>query len=259
MFVLAGFSLWIACRRPALESRWARQTIVIDGDIADWKEVELQRFEKWNASFGVCNTAEDLYFSMVFLDPRLAMMAGTRGLVLEFRDPDSKKPILDLAFTGIDTFGSSLEPRDSFWESLTQDQKQRFIERQISQANRIAITRNGQTVRIPSDGSSGAAAARIDTKGFQGFEWRIPIGENGKNAFSLDRGPGKSVLVGVHLGDQKGRDTPGMTVPGENRREGGGMTGGMSMSPMSGQTHGLSPESVFGKKHVWFFLTLATQ
>ena len=254
LVVLTNLSLLVACRRPALESLPARQPIVIDGDDADWKAVPSQRFEKWNVAFGICNTAEDLHFSMVFLDPRLAMMAGTRGLMLEFRNPDSEESIFDLHYTGIDTFGSALEPGDSFWESLTPDQKKRFQERRVSDMNTITITRQGQSIRIPPDGSFGIAAARLDTKGFHGFEWRIPIRQDGNDTYSLGLDPGRTVLVGIRLGDQKREDTPGMTVPGGSKMGERGMMGNLPM-PGSGRT--ASPESPFGQKHVWFTLTLS--
>ena len=115
------------CRSPEFQSQWVDQLITIDGIDTDWNDVPLHQIESWSSSLKICN--DDTYFYMLlkFEDPFLAMTLRSGGISLQFARQKETDLYFELSYTGSDTIGSALQPRDSFWQLLNSDQKKRFF------------------------------------------------------------------------------------------------------------------------------------
>jgi hypothetical protein len=223
--VLLAQIILLSCEQLSLESHWTNQPIVIDGKDAEWQSIPLHRFESWDISLGVCNDGGYLYMLFYFENPMLMMAAGTRGIVLEFINSNSREEMFKLQYTGIDTLGSASEPEDSFWLCLNPDQRKQFMNQQAVMKNRITVTVNRNSVRIPPDGTQGVSAARVYHRTFCGYEWCIPIQKNENRPYALGVDLGDSVNVRIRLGEQESDRASDKMVPT------GAMAGG---SPMGG-------------------------
>jgi hypothetical protein len=192
--ILAG------CRNPVIQSQWVEEPITIDGKNTDWDSISLHKVDTWNASMGFCNDAGFLYILIHLEDPMLAMRVRTGGIVLVFRHQDENEPVLEFRFTGTDTIGPGSKPGDSFWEILNSDQKRRFMTRKGMIENMITLIKDGQSERVPSDGSKGLSATRIRRQGFYGYEFKIPILAEQTGIYTLGVSSGASFNFGIRLG-----------------------------------------------------------
>ncbi len=225
LFILSLLLMFLSgCEPLLLKSHWTNQPIVIDGNNADWQAVPMDRLESWDVSLGVCNDAGYLYLLLSFENPMLMMAGGTRGIALEFIDSRTHEVIFRFHYTGMDSLAPAFEPEDSFWQCLNPDQKKQFMAQRTILKDRIVVTKNRSTVKIPADGSQGLSAARVYHPMFCGYELRIPIRKNGDSPYALDTGLGETVNIKIRLDEQKAKDESVNMSP----------MGGMSGTPPMG-------------------------
>jgi hypothetical protein len=221
----------VGCRTPVFESQWPEGDIVIDGESTDWETVSSHGLGSLDATMGLCNNSEYLYLLLSIEEPLLTRGARAKGMALEFAGRDEKNLIFELHYSGGGAIQSVSEPRDSFWESLTPDQKKRYLSHQTEIMNMITIVERGRSVRIPPDGTQGISAARIDRPGLLGFELKIPLHEDAGKPYALGVDQGDRIHIGIRLGAE------GSSEPSEATRSSGGIPAGL---PMGGH-RGLSP------------------
>ena len=77
--MLGFFMLIIFQCSPTLESHYIKNSIHIDGNIADWQN-EINYLEKGKLAVSASNTDEKLYLCMVSMDPRRTEALFQRGL-----------------------------------------------------------------------------------------------------------------------------------------------------------------------------------
>ena len=225
------------CKDIVLESHWAAQPVSIDGGDADWETVPLQTFESLSAAIGVQNDAEYLYLFFRVGNPVTAEILRTAGISLAFTGPNEKEP-LSIRYTGIDTLRPGFDPNDSFWECLTDAQKGRFRKQQSELKSKLIVAQNGKTIRIPSDGSEGLAAAAVSTRGAYGYEFRIPIQGSENLPHAVHCGLGETMEVRIIPGGGRPDESEALESQGYplSPEDGGRMggRGGRGFDPMTG-------------------------
>jgi hypothetical protein len=244
--------IYNGCRSPEFQSHWTEQLIMIDGADNDWNDVPLHQIEAWNSSLRICNDDSYFYMLLNFEDPFLAMTVGSGGISLQFARHKEEDLYFELRYTGSDTLGSAPQPRDSFWELLNSDQKRRFLTQQAKNKNMITVIKNSRSEKMHSDGTKDLAAARIQRRGFKGYELKIPI----QGEYAVGAVLGGSFHVGIRLGAQKQPgEVWGMMRPGGMRGD-RGMMGGSAGDRFGNSMPG---ELSTPDREVWFKVTLANQ
>jgi hypothetical protein len=211
---LCLFIIPFSCRDPLLHSSWTESPPIINGNDSDWQTVPAFKLESWSASLKLTNDAGFLYLLLTFEDAKMSRRVRIEGLTLEFAGPDNKNPLFKIRYSGPDSLSRPMESNDSFWDYLTETQKNIFRERQEALGSMITIVQNGQKMRIPAGGEQGPAAARIVGKGSAVYEFKIPLRTDKGNLYTLDTAPGKRILATIALATQRPENlTPMMAGP----------------------------------------------
>ena len=242
--------LTIGCNRLEFGSQWSEYPISVDGDDTDWETQTLHQLESMPVSLGLRNDEEFLYLLFLVDNPMMAQNLRAAGISLWFTRENEKLPNLKLHYAGSDTLWPDPDPHDSFWESLTADQKTRFRRRRREMENMIRVVYEDESLQIPSGGSKGIAAATVSGQGLLGYEFMIPIQRDENRPYAIESKPGATIEIDIMLGDIEGE---GMS-PGRSQRDmmrGGGMGGrGGRMGMMPG------PRSLF-ESEIKFIVVLA--
>lgn len=253
--VLVLIVMTIGCNRLEFESRWSENPISIDGNDTDWEPQSLHQMESMPVSLGLRNDEEFLYILLSVENPMMAENLRASGISLWFTRENEKHPNLGLHYTGSDTLWSDSDPDDSFWETLTTDQKKQFRVRQLELKNMIKVVQGKTSLRIHPDGTQGPAAATVSQQGIFGYEFKIPIQTNENRPYALGSRLGETVGIGILMGDLESEDKqkiapqgyPAGGAPGVGGMRG---RGGSAMGPMS-------RNALMGERQVWFRVILA--
>jgi hypothetical protein len=113
--------------------------------------------------------------------------------------------VLELEYGGINIQSRPVEIQDSFWEYLSDFQKQRFHEQQKKLQGMITVRQNEQTIRVSADGNQGLAAAAGSGQGYGEYEFKIPLNSSQNLPYSINTKPGESIRMMITL---SGRTRP---------------------------------------------------
>ncbi len=234
--IIAGI---LACKSSNVESVWFPEPAAIDGADEEWETVHFQSLESEQISMGLGNDAGHLYLIIRVENPMLARALSRRGVELSFTDESEKRALLSLYYTGSGrpAFGRG----DSFWESLTEDQKNRFLDRRKEIQQMIRASQKGKSVLLPPDGTEGPlAASSFSGEGFL-YEFSIPLEPDSDRPFTLALQPGNIFRISIKAGEA-GDESPEM-IPGIGPP--GGMEGVIpeegGMERMGGRRGGFEP------------------
>lgn len=247
-------TLLIDCRSPEFKSQWIDKAINIDGQENDWKTIPLYRLESWSSALGLCNDSEYFYIFLKIENPLLAMNLYTNGITLKFALQSEGQSIFAMCYVGSDTLDPLEEPGDSFWQCLNSEQKKRFMTNQVLEKNKITVLKHGHTMKIPSDGTQGIAAARVFNPRFLGYEFKIPK-QPGKNTTNfLDVDFGNSFFVGMSFKEHESEVESAIRRPTYGMMGENGMIG---RQPMDNSREFRSDRFSIPDQEVWFKITLA--
>jgi hypothetical protein len=238
LFILSFLILIIGgCKGIVLESHWVAQPVSIDSSDADWEAAPLQMLESLSASIGAQNDADYLYLFFRVENPVTAEILRSAGISLAFTGPNEKEP-LSIHYSGVDTLRPGFDSNDSFWECMTDAQKARFRKQQSEQRSMMTVVQNEKTIRIPSDGSEGSAAAAVSKRGSYGYEFRIPIQGSENRPHAIRCGLGETMEVRIIPGGGRSDEketlgSQGYPLSTEDMGRMGGR-GGRGFGPMQG-------------------------
>jgi len=80
----------LSCGGEIIESQWLAESIVIDGDAAEWENIPLYFNENLNVVYGIANDKTHIHFMIRFNDQQVARMFSARGFTLRFNENDEK-------------------------------------------------------------------------------------------------------------------------------------------------------------------------
>lgn len=222
-----------SCKTPEFESQYPTQEILIDGNDEDWDTVPSQKIESLSASLSILNDQEYLYLLIRIENPMISRLLQTRGISLSLIGEKAKSPELSIRYTGINSYRSDPDPNDSFWKSMTEDQKARFTQHIAEIKNMLVIGESSESIRIPSDGSQGPAAYIIFLPGFFGYEFKIPLEQEHNRLHALKSRAGETVTIEIKLGESESDESNVMRPSGFPGSRMGSSHGGDGFGMMS--------------------------
>lgn len=244
------------CKSPEIQSQWMNDNYFIEKKFTADPEISNQYLEEINTSIALRNNAEYFYIVLSSSDVLFSRKMKMMGLTVWIDNSDKKQKSYGVRHGGKNRSGEDFQVKDSFWESLTTEQKERLEQSHKKMQKMITVINNGDERQIPPDNSEGPAVAEA----FHGEEYnlvfRIPIKkfEANPNASQMKR-----VMVGLELGDadrkKQGRMGPPMEgMPGGDAIGGGGMgrRGGQMRNPMAETQR-------FTHREIWVKVILAKQ
>jgi len=258
-FFFSVFSLLIVfiigCNRLKFESQWSKNPISVDGNPSDWESKALNELEEMSVSLGLCNDSDYLYLLIRAENPMIAENLRRAGISLTFSNKDVKEQPFGLHYTGSDTLWPDFDPNDSFWETLTPEQRSRYRRRQWELKNRVRVVHGERSLEIAPDGTMGIAADLLSERGILSYEFRIPIQIAENRPYAIDSRLGEMIGIGIKLGKIETEDMQMMDPSGYSER---GMMGGGRMRDRGGRGMGMKPgmRSAF-KSEMWFDVVLA--
>jgi len=226
---LAGVAATTGCKEKInLDSKWAENTVTVDGHGNDWTDLSTSYFPDQEAVIGVANDSTRLYLMVRFRDAKWARAIKTSGLKLEFQTGSKDQKTFTLRYRGGPTpeqiqqvtgrppsdarpdFPGEFRPPESDQRVFTC-----YIENRIDEKE------------IPVDGAEGPVAAFGMDQGLFTYEFSIPLARGEVRYYGLGVGAGKKVTLDATWGDMDemrlGRLEPGGFDGGP---PGGGMPGG---------------------------------
>ncbi len=248
----------MGCESKTIESNWAETSVTVDGDSDDWPEHHLHHFEENKLVAGVMNDQNNLYLLFRTNDRVSARRFPFTTTTVWFDATNRKKKDFGISYPGYSPNGNlerkrpaAEDLRGGFWESLTEEQKERLQKKRAEMHGMIKVIdkSRGEDELIPPGEEKGPAVGYSHEKsGVHTFELRIPFGKAEGNRFGVNVEPGDRIALGFELG--KGVSDNWSRMMGGGRR-GGGRRGGMGRGGMGRQAMRTDPE-------FWITVVLAT-
>jgi len=257
LILLTSF-LFMECENKTIQSNWIETSIIIDGDSDDWPEQHLEYFEERKLVAGVINDQNNVYLLFRINDRVLARRSLLTTITVWFDATNRKKKDFGISYPGysLDIDLESEKPtaedlRGGFWESLTEEQKERLRKKRTEMHGMIRVIEKfgDKDELIPPGGEKGPAVGySYEKSGIHTYELRIPFNGTAGNRFGINVDPGDRITLGFELGKGASDNLRRMTGVG---RPGGGWRGGMERGGMSRQAMRSNPE-------LWITVILAT-
>ena len=248
--LLAGVLLLsvAACDDPEISSEWANSPIAIDGKGDDWNELSLWYFDDEGISLGVANRADNLYFLLETIDPRLGMSLKRRGFTI-WLDPSGEK---------LKSFGLRI---------LGQDTSAGHLETALLIENILTF--------VPASGRLGPAVQYSEEHNLSTYEIKVPIKASDSARYHVECKPDGKLSLGFELELPEKMGKPQKRMKKSRMGRGGRMgmgTGSKGMGRMTPQAKP-SPDKKsqrppdkdrkqkpkLEKKEIWLILTLASE
>ncbi len=260
--LLLLFISLICCSDEKIQSKWSDDTISIDGNGMDWKDIPLTYNEDMKLIYGFINNDSSLSFMMRFRDQGLARMLSRRGMTLWFNENNDKVKVIGIHY--VDESVQNMLPRMRGnhlpTDQRTDNKQPAFIPAGIfTLAQKDSIEDGAEINSIP-----GLEAAAGHENGFYCFEFRILLNEHEKTNRSLQvskNGKIKACLeIGAMSEEDKERMQEMMAQRSGNGGRGGGMKGGGGRGGMGGNKGGsrMQAPDTDGEE-IWMTVTLANK
>jgi len=250
-----------ACDDPEISSEWADSPITVDGKGEDWNDLSLWYFDDEGISLGVANRADNLYFLLETIDPRLGMALKRRGFTIWLDPSGEKLKSFGLRILGSDTSTGHLE---------------------------TALLIENILTFVPANGRLGPAVQYSQEHGLSAYEIKIPIKASDSARYHVECKPGAELSLGfeLKLPEKMGKPQKRMKKSRMGRGMGMGRGGRMGMDQGGPGMHGggkdmeqMSPQDnpnpkksdqppadkdrkqkpKLEKKEIWLILTLASE
>ncbi len=242
-----------ACDDPEISSEWANSPITIDGKGEDWNDLSLWYFDDEGISLGVANSADNLYFLVETVDPRLGMSLKQRGFTIWLDPSGEKLKSFGLRVLGLEASAGHLE---------------------------TALLIENILTFVPAGGELGPAAQFSHEQGTSLYEIMVPIKASKTARHKVDCMPGTAMSLGFELelpekmgkphkrlkksqggrGMGMGRGARGMRGGGKGM---GGMNPGNELKPKEPDKRppdkDRKQKPKLEKKEIWLILTLASK
>ncbi len=253
--LLTALVIIAACRPPQVDSVWRTQTVVIDGDLADWPG-GLTPLQPKPVAVGITNDADHLYLALSVNDPGLSRRIMMGGFTVWLDPKGGHKQRVGIRFPIGPWQGASGRPQ---WDPS--DEPGRLWEPMAPALDQVEIVGPGksETRVFPAEGDGDLAVMiTADPYGLS-YELKIPL-KTGQN-WPLDLQPANSHRLGIGLEtsafarhDRPGGGRPGGMRPPGMGGTGRGGSGGRGSQPGDGRgSGGHRPEPL----DLWLRVTLA--
>lgn len=252
MFIIFMIS---QCKSPEIQSQWTNENYFLENNLIKSHDISKQYLEEINASIALRNNAEYLYFILSSSDVLINRKIRTMGLTVWIDNSDKKQKSYGVRYGGKNKSGNDFQIRDSFWESLTSEQKKRLEQSHTKMQQMITVIDNGNESQIPPDNPEGPAVAGAFNEKEYNLIFRIPLAKFEANPNSSQL---KRVMLGLELGDadRKKQDRMGPPMGG---MPGGAMRGGGMGRPGGQMRNPMSKNQRFTHKEIWLKVILAKQ
>ncbi len=240
--IVASSILLSGCKNQEVPSHWSAQPVQVDGQMTDWAGIPANYLEDSGVQLGLCNDNQNLYILFRFSNQAWARTIRMGGVTLWLDNSGKKKKDFGIRYTGGPSLsemqGQGMGDRGGFRESLTPEQKKRFLQRQAAMANKITVInkeRNKEST-IPASGSSGLAAGSAVLQGIYTYEFRIPLQKGDISHYGIGTQPGQAISLGLEWGGMSDANRERMKRMGSGPPGGmgGGRGGGRSGGPRGG-------------------------
>ena len=252
----------LSAKTAAIESRWQKTPLKIDGDRGDWMAPSVNFEKSVQVDYAFCNDAENLYLVFIFKDQKYLSSIAKTGMTIWVNTEGKKKNVLGVRFQKKTLAAADLiaamEKKNG---PLPADKKNDILSKPAYTINQFTVINKDeedQTALVFKEMSEPEFAA-LPAPGRLVFEFKLPIGPVG--GLGLDAG--KTVMVGFDWGGRtkemrQEMVQDGSYEPGENRTYPD--TPDYDADSISTLGSGGSMPSMRGPKHYifWCELTLAT-
>jgi len=210
------------CNSPDIQSQWTNDNLLLKEVFTDSLKISDRYLKEINASIAFHNNSEYLYIILNSSDVFINRLIKIRGVTVWFNASNKKQKIYGVRYGRQNPAGFNPQMRDSFWESMTSDQKMRLTEHQKARRQMITIINKGTEKQIPPNNPEWPAFAQAFSGEKYYLVFRIPIihSDDNPNPSKMNK-----VVVGVELGnaDQKRPDQMGPPMGGMPGMGGGGL------------------------------------
>lgn len=226
------------CKVSEIQSGWTNEDCLLDNNFVDISDVSPHNLEEINAAVVLRNNAEYLYLILSSSDVSIKRRAKALGLTVWINDSNKKQKTYGVQHGGESISERNFQIRDSFWSSLTSEQKTKFEQIHKEMQNMITVINKGNERQIPPENPEGPAVVEAYEEEKYYLVFRIPFQKSLANSNSSQR---KTAMIGLELGTADRNKTGGMDrmmgdLPdGEFMRGGGRRGGNMRISAGGGQ------------------------
>ncbi|MFC1619884.1 hypothetical protein ACFL45_08055 [Candidatus Neomarinimicrobiota bacterium] len=222
-FTLAITLLLVSgCRQDKIASRWNDDSIIIDGNQADWHGNNLRVPKGKHITVGVLNDESYLYLTLSTIDRALMMKALQLGFTVWLDPKGGTKEILGIKYpTGLSGTGQRSTMPDRGQLSRMPNISQMIRSLPESQPwIEILGPRKNDIYQIPAADTAGVQV-RLEYSEFGQlvYEMKIPLGGLPDHPYSFAMTPGDKLGISLVTGSM------GMSAM-RGSRSGGGMPGG---------------------------------
>ena len=254
--LVIALAIIAGCREKQLDSIWRTETVVIDGELADWPD-GLTPLQPAPVAVGITNDAHHLYLALSINEAGLSRRILMGGFTVWLDPQGGRKQRVGIRFPIGPWQGASARRQ---WDPA--DEPGRFWERAALALNQVEIVGPGknETRVFPAAGDGHVAVMITADRDGLSYELKIPL-KAGPD-WPLDLQPADSHRLGIGLetpdfgrGNRAGnRRSGGMRPPGMGSPGLGGR-GGSGRRPRSGgrRPGGHRPEPL----DLWLRVTLA--
>jgi len=200
LFLLAVLALPLAAAKTAaVESRWPKSPLKIDGDISDWQAPSFNSERSVQADYAFANDGGNLYLVFVFRDQKFLSSLSQTGFTVWFNDPGKKKKKLGLRFEKKTLSSTELiAVMEKKSGPLSEEKKKEMLAKPAYVINQfVAVDDDGrdQTDQVFPQPPL-PEFTTLSASGRLVFEFSIPIGPGN----GLNLAPGKALMVGFEWG-----------------------------------------------------------
>lgn len=222
-----------------LESGWQEGEVIVDGSIAEWKDV-MTYIEGEGLSLGVLNDGERLYLSLLSRDPRFIRQALAMGLMLRL-DPKGGDP-LTIQFP-MGALGEGRPPRPG--ESPPDMEELQKISQERLDTFLLLGPGREERQELPAKNDLGIELRARIFEGEFVYELAVPLERTESRPYAVGAEPGARITLVLETPEperEQMRERMGGPPGGMGRGKRGGMMPGggrggpgVSGGPMSGR------------------------
>lgn len=271
--LVVSLTLSLFSKKITNESVWADNPVIVDGQNADWQDIQPLKKEKLMIDYAFKNDGHYLYVLLTFNDFKFLSSLSSSGITLWLNSDAKKKKRYGIKFLRrmitADHFIAILEKQQG---PLPEDKKAEIRKKDAYTIYQNGVVNKDSDKVIPIKVASAQAPAFNVAQGRETmtFEFRVPLQNEEGKIVGIGTTPGAEIAVGFEWGGMtpevkasltkkygtpRGRSSKGgvsESIPGSDEMESGG-----SMST-GGGTRTQYPRSAIPPKHeLWEFIKLA--
>ena len=270
--VIFTFSLVFitGCKKVEVTNLWNENSIKIDGNGSDWKNVPLLMADDFNGALASMNDAENQYLILKINNQRIARRIQRMGLTIWFNSNGKKKKDFGIRYTGSELLVRSFRQQRNFEEQMrTSSRFETMREKMrdsLPEPGMLAVIQKGKISMQPETNPWGLSAASAENEGVYCYEFKIPLQFDKSVTDDQTTGVSDKIKVCLEIGgindemrDQMKQQMGGTrgSRSGGMRGGRGGMGGGMKGGGMRGSGSRMPGGEGFEKQEVWLDVVLA--